>query len=140
MVNLWNNQIKNKYDEFGIKKLTLNIAVTITILVALSMAGPYLLDSNKYSFQDFKAPHQNAENFQHSMFLDGQKMLSQHNGRQEEPDFEKMTQTIFKRVDTNSDNLITKEEAEATLQLSINERVNKKASFNTKRRQIPQII
>ena len=140
MVNLWNNQIKNKYDEFWIKKLTVIIAVTITILVALSMAGTYLLDSNKYSFQDFKGPHKNAENLQHSTFFDGQKMLSQHNSRQDEPDFEKMTQTIFKRVDTNSDNLITKEEVEATLKLSINERVNKKASFNTKRRQIPQII
>jgi hypothetical protein len=140
LVNLWNNQIKNKYDEFWIKKLTVIIAVTITILVALSMAGTYLLDSNKYSFQDFKGPHKNAENLQHSTFFDGQKMLSQHNSRQDEPDFEKMTQTIFKRVDTNSDNLITKEEVEATLKLSINERVNKKASFNTKRRQIPQII
>ena len=50
-----------------------------------------------------------------------------------------MTQTIFKRVDTNSDNLITMEEVEATLNLSINKHMKKKALFNAKRRQIPQI-
>ena len=139
MVNLWNNQIKNKYDEFWIKKLTVIISVTITILVALSMAGTYLLDSNKYSFQDFKGPHKNAENLRHSMLIDGQKMLSQRNGTQAEPDFEKMAQTIFKRVDTNSDNVTTMEEVEATLKLSMNERMKKKASFNKMRRQIPQV-
>jgi hypothetical protein len=121
------------------KKLSLMITGTITISVTLSMAGAYLLDSNKYSFRDFKGSHQNAENFRHSMLFDGQRMRSQRNGTQAEPDFEKMAQTIFKRVDTNSDNVITMEEVEATLKLSMNERMKKKASFNTKRRQIPQV-
>ena len=121
------------------KKHSLMITGTITISVTLSMAGAYLLDSNKYSFRDFKGYHQNAENFRHSMLIDGQRMRSQRNGTQAEPDFEKMAQTIFKRVDTNSDNVITMEEVEATLKLSMNERMKKKASFNTKRRQIPQV-
>ena len=73
------------------------------------------------------------------MFFEGQRMRSQRNGTQAEPDFEKMAQTIFKRVDTNSNNLITMEEMEATLKLSMNERMKKKASFNAKRRQIKQI-
>ena len=73
------------------------------------------------------------------MLIDGQRMRSQRNGTQAEPDFEKMAQTIFKRVDTNSNNLITMEEVEAALKLSMNERIKKKASFNTKRRQIQQI-
>lgn len=121
------------------KKLSLMIAGAITISVTLSMAGAYLLDSNKYSFRDFKGSHQNPENFRHSILFDGQRMRSQRNGTQAEPDFEKMAQTIFKRVDTNSDNVITMEEVEATLKLSMNERMKKKASFNTKRRQIPQV-
>ena len=73
------------------------------------------------------------------MFFDGQRMRSQRNGTQSEPDFEKIAQTIFKRVDTNSNNLITMEEVEAALKLSMNERIKKKASLNTKRRQIQQI-
>ena len=115
------------------------ITGTITISVTLSMASAYLLDSNNFSFRDFKGYYQNAENFRHSMLIDGQRMRSQRNGTQAEPDFEKMAQTIFKRVDTNSDNVITMEEVEATLKLSMNERMKKKASFNTKRRQIPQV-
>ena len=103
------------------------------------MACAFLLASNIYSCRDFKGSHQNAENFRHSMLFDGQRMRSQRNGTQAEPDFEKMAQTIFKRVDTNSDNVITMEEVEATLKLSMNERMKKKASFNTKRRQIPQV-
>ena len=103
------------------------------------MACAFLLASNIYSCRDFKGSHQNAENSRHSMLFDGQKMRSQHNGTKAEPDFEKMAQTIFKRVDTNSDNVITMEEVEATLKLSMNERMKKKASFNTKRRQIPQV-
>ena len=110
------------------KKLSLIIAGTITISIALSMVGAYLLDSNKYSLRDFKGPHQNAENFRHSMFFNGQRMRSQRNGTQAEPDFEKMAQTIFKRVDTNSNNLIPMEEVEAALKLSMNERIKKKAS------------
>ena len=55
-------------------------------------------------------------------------MRSQRNGTQAEPDFEKMAQTIFKRVDTNSNNLITMEEVEAALKLFMNERIKKKAS------------
>ena len=39
------------------KKLSLMITGTITISVTLSMAGAYLLDSNKYSFRDFKGYH-----------------------------------------------------------------------------------
>tara|TARA_B100001093_G_C26442244_1_gene848613 strand:- start:73 stop:297 length:225 start_codon:yes stop_codon:yes gene_type:complete len=73
------------------------------------------------------------------MLFDGQRMRNHSNSTQAEPDFEKMTQTIFKRIDTNSDNLITMEEVEATLKLSMNERMRKKVSFNTKRRQIPQV-
>ena len=115
------------------------IAGTITISVTRSMAGAYLLDSNKYSFRDFMGSHQNAKNFRNSVLFVGQRMRSQHNGTQAEPNFEKMAQTIFKRVDTNSDNVITMEEVEATLELSMNERMKKKASFNTKRRQIPQV-
>ena len=121
------------------KKLSLMITGTITISVTLSMAGAYLLDSNKYSFRDFKGYHQNAENFRHSMLIDGQRMRSQRNGTQAEPDFEKMAQTIFKRVDTNSDKVITMEKVEATLELSINEHMKKKASLNTKCRQAPQV-
>ena len=103
------------------------------------MACAFLLASNIYSFRDFKGSHQNAENSRHSMLFDGQKMRSQHDGTQAEPDFEKMAQTIFKWVDTNSDNVITMEKVEATLELSINERMKKKASLNTKCRQAPQV-
>ena len=103
------------------------------------MACAFLLASNIYSFRDFKGSHQNAKNSRHSMLFDGQKMRSQHNGTQAEPDFEKMAQTIFKWVDTNSDNVITMEKVEATLELSINERMKKKASLNTKCRQAPQV-
>ena len=121
------------------KKLSLIIAGAITISVTVYLVGTYLLDSNKYSIRDFKVSHQNTENFWHSMLFDGQRMRNHSNGTQAEPDFEKMAQTIFKRVDTNSDNLITMEELEATLKLSMNERMRKKVSFNTKRRQIPQV-
>ena len=103
------------------------------------MAYAYLLASNKYSFRDFKGSHQNAKNFRHSMPFDDQSMRNHRNGTQAEPNFEKMAQTIFKRVDTNSDNLITMEEVEVTLKLSINERMKKMGSFNTKRRQIQQV-
>jgi len=89
------------------KKLSLMITGTITISVTLSMASAYLLDSNNFSFRDFKGYYQNAENFRHSMLIDGQRMRSQRNGTQAEPDFEKMAQTIFRRVDTNSDNVTT---------------------------------
>ncbi len=98
------------------------IAGTITNSVTLSIAGAYLLESNKYSFRDFKGSHQNAENFRYSMLFDGQITRSQRNGTQAEPDFEKIAQTIFKRVDTNSDNVITMEKVEALLKLSMNEK------------------
>ena len=56
------------------KNLNLIIAGIITISVTLSMAGAYLLDFNKYSFEDFKGPPRNAETYRHSMFLDSQRM------------------------------------------------------------------